>query len=121
MVTPEQIEIAECLKQVILDLDSAIASVVGNPLTFQERPLVQAIETHCAQISAFTKLASVSEETETLVWEVRTRAGRFQRLWDAASALYSTCFSLQPSEGLAYGVHGEWREMTTSTHLTVDC
>ena len=94
MVTPEQIEIAECLKQVISDLDSAIASAEGG---------------------------FVSEETETLVWEVRSRAGRFQRLWDAASVLYSTCFSLQPSEGLAYGVHGEWREMTTSTHLTVDC
>ena len=121
MGTPDQIEIVNSLKQVISDLDTAIAQVVENPLTFHESSLPQAIDTQCAHISGLAEGGFVSEETETLVWEVRSRAGRFQRLWDAASALYSTCFSLQPSEGLAYGVHGEWREITTSTHLTVDC
>ncbi len=121
MGTLNQIEIVDSLKRVISDLDTAIVQVVENPLTFHGSPLVQAIETQCAHINALAEGGPVSEETEPLVWEVRTRAGRFQRLWDAASRLYSACFSVQPSEGLAYGVHGEWREITNSTHLTVDC
>jgi hypothetical protein len=56
-----------------------------------------------------------------LVWEVRGRAGRLQRLLDSASQFYSTCFSQRGSECLDYGVHGEWGQVVTPSHLAIDC
>jgi hypothetical protein len=141
-------EIGDCLQQLIVEMDSAIVQAIENPLLFLDGPFLSAIESRCESLAAIedrgammisssaahslvagpglrkdTAAGHVSSETGLigLVWEVRARAGRLQRLLDSASQFYSTCFSPSGSECLDYGVHGEWGQSANPSHLAIDC
>jgi len=139
-------EIGDCLKQLITEMDAAIAQAIENPLLFLDGPFLNAIESRCASLADIEnqrqvgapsgKSASASGQMTlpsglarssgdavltALVWEVRARAGKLQRLLDSASQFYSTCFSPQRAECLDYGVHGEWGQVVNPTHLAIDC
>jgi hypothetical protein len=136
-------EIGDCLEQLIAEMDLAIAQAIENPLLFLDGPFLSAIESRCASLAAIedraavvgaekTSLQAVGKRRENpsgrgdaaltaLVWEVRGRAGRLQRLLDSASQFYSTCFSAHGSECLDYGVHGEWGQVANASHLAIDC
>jgi hypothetical protein len=116
----------ERLSQLLVDLDVAIAQAVENPLLLVEGPL-QDIESTCAALAALekTKPAGGSQEEfverEKLLWQVRARSGRLQLLMDSAAQFYSSCFSCCRTEGLAYGVQGEWSAVGNASHLVLDC
>jgi hypothetical protein len=132
-------EIADCLKQLISEMDAAIAQAIANPLLFLDGPFLKAIESRCASLADIENQrrgANAASHPETplglslggadaaiteLIWEVRARAGKLQRLLDSASQFYSTCFSPQRAECLDYGVHGEWGQVANPTHLAIDC
>jgi hypothetical protein len=141
-------EIGDCLKQLIQEMDAAILQAIENPLLFLDGPFLNAIELRCASLADIENQALVaSAQAQTarplgrfaapamgarssggaeagltaLVWEVRSRAGRLQRLLDSASNFYSTCFSPHAAGGLDYGVHGEWGQTANPSHLAVDC
>lgn len=143
-------EIGDCLKQLISEMDAAIAQAIENPLLFLDGPFLHAIESRCASLADIenqrqsAKLAGQQTAPSrhltgplttpaglapggtdamltALVWEVRARAGKLQRLLDSASQFYSTCFAPQAADCLDYGVHGEWGQSGNPTHLAIDC
>jgi len=131
-------EIGDCLKQLIAEMDAAIAQAIENPLLFLDGPFLNAIELRCASLAdlenqrqaagldgqptgPFGRAPGTDAMLTALVWEVRGRAGKLQRLLDSASHFYSTCFSPRTAECLDYGVHGEWGQVANPTHLAIDC
>lgn len=116
----------EKLSQLLVELDRAIAQAVENPLRLVEGPL-QGIESTCTALAVLDESTSegVSKqelaERENLVWQVRARSGRLQLLLDSAAHFYSSCFSLDAPEDLAYGVHGEWSAGGNLSHLALEC
>jgi len=132
-------EIGDCLRQLIAEMDAAIAQAIENPLLFLDAPFLSAIESRCASLgeietqrqaakaaghpaaSAGLSAGGADAVLTALVWEVRARAGKLQRLLDSASQFYSTCFSPRAAECLDYGVHGEWGQVTNPAHLAIDC
>ena len=136
------------LTRLIDDLDIAIRRAVENPLLLADTSFetlgstsanLLAIVEHWtstttrgpAEVSRQTLLQDPlfpgtsmeidRDQCRTLVWEVRTRVGRLQRLLDAAARFYSNCFTSNQSEGLAYGVLGEWCETSNPSCLALDC
>jgi hypothetical protein len=122
------------LGQLIADLDSAIVQAVENPLLFVNSDLLHDLCLTCNRLmdpnddnpvrrqnSSVDVAASAKNKRETLLWQIRARAGRLQMLLDTAARFYSNCFSIDEAEGLAYGVHGEWSATATPSHLAVDC
>ena len=121
----------EELSELIGDLNGAIAQAVENPLLFVDSPLLHALRSSCESlielhedIPAVELNSAAAQETgqrAELLWQVRSRAGRLQMLLDSATQFYANCFSQDQSDGLAYGVHGEWSAVASSSHLAVDC
>jgi hypothetical protein len=123
-------EIDEKLDQLIVHLDGAIMQAVDNPVLFADSPLLYTLGSACASVMELNEQNPVSSQNitadglakrETILWDIRARAGRLQMLLDSASQFYSNCFSLSAPEGLAYSVHGEWSAMVNPSHLAVDC
>jgi hypothetical protein len=117
-------ELSAALGRLSGQLERAISQAIDHPALFCESGLPNEIESECSALLDAVEEKQLSKGTSALrssIWEIRGQAGRLQKLMDSASQFYASCFSAQPCEGLAYGVHGEWGAVAQPGHLSVDC
>jgi hypothetical protein len=112
---------SSCASLAAIEEHTQISSVAPVLLPLPRQQALLSTGQHVNARQAEKAVADPEPALSALIWEVRGRAGRLQRLLDSASQFYSTCFSPRKAECLDYGVHGEWGPAVNPSHLAIDC